>query len=411
MMNKRILPVVISAATLLSLAGCSGQGNYTREGVSMAKERMSFLKSATEWELARQAFLAGDLEKALRKVDTSLEINDTVVKSHVLKGRILIEMGDLGNALHSLQTATALNPEEPDAHYYLGIVFERINEPDSAREHFEMACDFDDYNPVYAVAAAEMMLDLDRIEEAKMYLNSIPMSENNAGIRQTLGHIALIEQDPELAVDYFLQARLLAPDDEGIAENLIHAQIQAGDWRDAEKSISHLLKKPGNETREDLKVLHAKALMNTGRAVEARSIYQSIVSQDEGRSDVESWIGLANSSMMIGDLRTVRKAATRVVSLAPESHEGYMLYAMYHRENEDHRSALKSILSAIDKNPSDPVLYALCGVIQRDLGMPNKALMSITHASELDPTNAQYARMRTEFTRGATFASSPSTTE
>jgi len=411
MMNKRTLPIVISAATLLSLVGCSGQGNYTREGVSMAKERMSFLKSATEWELARQAFLAGDLEKALRKVDTSLEINDTVVKSHVLKGRILIEMGDLGNALHSLQTATALNPEEPDAHYYLGIVFERINEPDSAREHFEMACDFDDYNPVYAVAAAEMMLDLDCIEEAKMYLDSIPMSENNAGIRQTLGHIALIEQDPELAVDYFLQARLLAPDDEGIAENLIHAQIQAGDWRDAEKSISHLIKKPGNETREDLKVLHAKALMNTGRAVEARSIYQGIVSQDEGRSDVESWIGLANSSMMIGDLRTVRKAATRVVSLAPESHEGYMLYAMYHRENEDHRSALKSILSAIDKNPSDPVLYALCGLIQRDLGMPNKALMSITHASELDPTNAQYARMRTEFTRGATFASSPSTTE
>jgi Flp pilus assembly protein TadD len=237
------------------------------------------------------------------------------------------------------------------------------------------------------------------------------MSENNAGIRQSLGHIALIEQNPELAVDYFLQARLLAPDDEGIAENLIHAQIQAGDWSDVEKSISRLLKKPGNESREDLLVLHAKALMNTGRAVEARTIYQDITSQDEGRSDVESWIGLANASMMIGDLRTVRKAATRVISLDPNSHEGFMLYAMFHRESGDHRSALKSILTAIEKNPSDPVLYALCGLIQRDLGMPNKALASITHASELDPSNAQYARMRTEFTRGATFASSPSTTE
>ena len=46
MMNKRPLPIVVSAATLLTLVGCSGQGNYTREGVSMAKERMSFLKSA-----------------------------------------------------------------------------------------------------------------------------------------------------------------------------------------------------------------------------------------------------------------------------------------------------------------------------------------------------------------------------
>ncbi|MHA7812780.1 MAG: tetratricopeptide repeat protein [Phycisphaerales bacterium] len=410
MLTKRTLPAVLSVATLLSIVGCSGQGNYTREGVSMAKERMSFLKSATEWELARQAFLAGDLEKALRKVDTSLEINDTVVKSHVLKGRIQIEMGDLGNALQSLQTATALDPEEPDAHYYLAIVYERINEPELAREHFEIACEFDDYNPVYAVAAAEMMIDLDRVEEAKAYLQSIPMTENNAGIRQSLGHIALIEQDPEQAVEYFLQARLLAPDDAGIAENLIHAQIQAGNWRDAEKNVSRLLKKTGNAERVDLKILHAKTLMNTGRAVEARSIYQHIVSQDDGRSDVESWVGLANASMMIGDHRTVRKAATRIISLAPNSHEGFMLYAMYHRENGDHRSSLKSIQTAIEKNPSDPVLFALCALIQRDLGMPNKALASITHASELDPNNAQYARMLTDFTRGA-YASSPATTE
>ncbi|MFG0314285.1 MAG: tetratricopeptide repeat protein, partial [Phycisphaerales bacterium] len=70
----------------------------------------------------------------------------------------------------------------------------------------------------------------------------------------------------------------------------------------------------------------------------------------------------------------------------------------------------KSILTAIDKSPSDPVLFALCGLIQRDLGLPNKALASISHAAELDPSNAQYARMLTEFTRGA-YAASPSTTE
>ena len=411
MMINRKLPAIVSVAALLSLVGCSGQGNYTREGVSMAKERMSFLKSATEWELARQAFLAGDLEKALRKVDTSLEINDTVVKSHVLKGRVLIEMGDLGNALQSLQTAIALDPEEPDGHYYLAIVYERINEPEQARQHFELACEFDDYNPIYAVAAAEMMIDLDRIEEAKAYLNSIPMSENNAGIRQSLGHIALIQQDPKLAVEYFLEARLLAPDDPNIAENLIHAQIQAGDWREAERNISRLLKKPENKERQDLQVMHAKTLMNTGRPVEARSIYQSIVSEAEGRSDVESWIGLANASMMIGDFRNVRKAATRVISLAPNSSEGFMLYAMFHRENKDFESAYRSVQTAIEKNPSDAGLYALCAVIQRDLGMSSQALASIATATELEPANAQYARMLTEFTRGSTFASQPTTTE
>lgn len=410
MSMKRSFPIVATGVLIATLAGCAGQGNYTRQGVSMAKERMSFLKSATEWELARQAFLAGDLEKALRKVDTSLEINDTVVKSHVLKGRILIEMGDLGNALETLNTAATLDPEEPDAHYYLAVIYERINEPEMAREHFEIACETDDYNPMSAVAAAEMMIDLGRIDEAKSYLSSIPMATNNAGIRQTLGQIALLEADPKQAVKYFGQARLLAPDDSGIAEDLVHAQMQAGDWREAERNITLLLKKPENRDRQDLKVLQAKAMMNTGRPVEARTIYQGMVSQDGGNSDVEAWIGLAHASFMVGDLRTVRKAASRVVALTPDNAEGFQLYAMYHRESGDFQSALASIDRATEKQPNNPSMFAYRAMVLGDLGRNNEALASITLAAKMEPQNPQFARMLTEYTRGS-FASVQSDSE
>ena len=410
MINKRTLTLASSGILLTTLIGCSGQGNYTRQGTSMAKERMSFLKSATEWELARQAFLAGDLEKALRKVNVSLEINDTVVKSHILKGRILIEMGDLGNALESLQTATTLDPSEPDGHYYLGVVYERINEPELAQQHFEAACEADDYNGMFAVAAAEMMIDLGKIDDAKSYLNAIPMSANNAGIRQTLGHIALLEQDPQSAIKLFEQARLLAPDDSGIVEDLVHAQVQAGKWREAERNIAMLLMKPENEDREDLRVLHAETLINTGRAIEARSIYQDMVSQSGGRSDVSAWVGLANASFLVGDLRTVRKAASRVISLAPESHEGFLLYAMYHRAQGDAQSALVSIDTAIEKQPYDASMFALRAVVLGDMGHRQEALANIAYAADLEPNNPQYARMLTDYTRGA-YANVQSTTE
>ena len=69
-MPSRILAgTVLTATTLMLFSGCTGQGNYTREGVSLANERMSFIKSATEWEMARQAFLAGDLEKAIEALE------------------------------------------------------------------------------------------------------------------------------------------------------------------------------------------------------------------------------------------------------------------------------------------------------------------------------------------------------
>ncbi len=400
-MTKAHTVLIGSTLLLATLAGCSGQGNYTRQGVSLAKERMSFLKSATEWELARQAFLAGDLEKAMRKVDYSLSINDTVVKSHVLKGRIQIEMGDLGNALKSLNTAATLDPEESDAHYYLAVVYERINEPELAHTHFENACEFDDYNPAYAVAAAEMLIDLNRIEEAKMYLGTIPMAQNNAGIRQALGHIALLEQDHETAVKMFNHARLLAPDDEGIMEDLIHAQMLAGKFGEAESNLSLLLKKPANTDRRDLKVLHAKALFNTGRPVEARTIYQELLSTSEGKSDIDSWIGLANASFVIDDMRTVRKAASRVVAIAPSSHEGYLLYAMYHRQAEDHKSSLDAINKALANSPMDAGIYAFRAVILSDLDQHSQAFASIAQAVKLEPANIRYTQMLDQLADGS----------
>ena len=403
-MNKAHTVLIPSALILATLAGYSGQGNYTRQGVSMAKERMSFLKSGTEWELARQAFLAGNLEKAIEKVDYSLSINDTVVKSHVLKGRIQIEMGDLGNALKSLRTANTLDPEDPDSHYYLGVVYERLNRPEDAYTHFESACEFDDYNPSYAVAAAEKLIDLDRIEEAKMYLTTIPMAQNNAGIRQTLGHIALIEKEYTVAVKYFNEARLLAPDDKGIAEDLIHAQMTAGFFAEAERNIALLLQKSENEERRDLKILHAKALLNTGRPVEARSIYQKLLATSQGKSDVDSWVGLANAAFAINDMRTVRKAASRIVALSPDSYEGYLIYAMYHRQKKDFQASLSSINKALSKSPLDAGMYAFRAMIQSDLNQRANAFASIAQAVKLEPANPRYTQMLEQIDAG-TFAS------
>ena len=54
------------------------------------------MKAAQEWDMARQAFLAGDLNKALEAVDHSLALNDKVVKSHVLRELLGVELDRAG---------------------------------------------------------------------------------------------------------------------------------------------------------------------------------------------------------------------------------------------------------------------------------------------------------------------------
>lgn len=84
-----------------------------------------------------------------------------------------------------------------------------------------------------------MMIDLGRSDEAETYLTERGGSfENNAGVRQTLGHLAMMRSDSTKAVALFNEARLLAPDDNAILEDLARAQVAATQFADAESNLA-----------------------------------------------------------------------------------------------------------------------------------------------------------------------------
>lgn len=395
---------------LLLAPGCTGQGKYTREGVSLAEEKMSILKAGTEWQMAHQAFLSGDLDKALRKVDASLSLNDNVTKSHVLKGRILLEKGDLGAALESLLTAQTIDPQNADANYYLGIVYERLDETEHAAACYQHACELDGFNPSYAVAAAEMLIDLGRLDEAKNYLQSGPMFEHDAGVRQALGHIAMIQGDPNLAVQMFEEATLLAPSDNVLLEDLTRAEVSTGKYADAEQNLRRLMKDPDHEGRRDLQHMRAQCLVELDRPVEARTIYQSLLEGDDGLADADAWIGLGNVAFLIDDQRTLRRCASRVVAMAPARAEGYALWGLWYRAEGNYDKAVASIDRAIEARPEDAAMHAFRGVVLADAGRTREAVDSFTDAVALEPNNAGYQFMLDQAEQGV-FATAPATTE
>ncbi len=393
---NRIGRIALAGGTMglvLLASGCTGNGGYTKEHASVAKQKMSIMKAATEWDMARQAFLAGDLDKAISKVDASMTYNDQVPKSHVLKGRILLEQGDIGPALESLRTAEAIDPEFVDAHYYLGIVHERLGKLEEAYAEFALASELDGYNPDYAVAAAEMLVDLGRMGEAEAYLDNGPSFEHHPGVRQTLGHIAMMQNDPEMAVSLFEQARLLAPSDDVVLEDLIRAQLATSRFREAELNLSGMLSETEHESRRDLQHMRAQCLMQLDRPVEARQTYFSLTKDQAGQADVEAWIGLGNVSYVLSDARSLRRSASRVVALAPERHEGYSLTALWFRHQSDNQSALESARDAISAAPNDASLIAFEGMLLMEMGKLGEARQSLASASNLEPTNQTFRQL------------------
>ena len=82
---------------------------------------------------------------------------------------------------------------------------------------FKKAAELDQSNAQYPIAVAEVLVDLDRIQEADAYLAGLGQNfEHSAGIRQTRGHLANMLGRDDDAVEFFRAAQLLAPDDNAI---------------------------------------------------------------------------------------------------------------------------------------------------------------------------------------------------
>ena len=382
-----------SAALIVSvfgLTGCGGHGKYTSEHISAAQEKMSMLKSGTEWQMAQQQFLGGDLPKSLKTVDRSLALNPRVPKSHVLRGRILLEMGRLEDARQSFLAAESLDPNIVDAQYYLGIIEERVGRFDEALVRYKSAMQLDTANAQYVIAASEMLIARGHLEQAETLLEERSQYfAYNPAVRQTQGHIAMLRGEHAKAVQCFNDALLLAPGDMRVLEDLAHAQIGARQFADAEVNLTRILNSDQGENRRDLRELKARCLLALNRPLEARELLLALTTDKDGGRDLQSWIELGNVSVTLKDKINLRQAAARVQAMAPDRVDGYFLRAMYCRLDNRPEDALLAADNAIAKTPTDPKAYLLKALVLKDLGRPTDARAAIARALQVDPNNAQ----------------------
>ena len=119
-------------------------------------------------------------------------------------------------------------------------------------------------------------------------------------------------------------------------------------------------------------------------------MFQKLTNGDAGADDIDAWIGLGNSSFLIGDERTMRKSAARVISAAPYLPDGHTLMALYHRRVGANQDALASIERALDIDSNNASSHAFRGLILADLGVSVASIEAFRIATELDPENPDY---------------------
>lgn len=407
---RRVLGLGLVAALCLSPQGCANKhGAHTSALRTQAADRVAQMKAATDFDMAQQQFLAGDLEKAFRSVEKSIGNNPKVARSHVLRGRILIEQGRLEPALQGLAAALAVEPANAEAHYYSGIIYERFSKYEEALREYDLASQADPTNPQYVIASSEMLIDQNKLGEARVRLESCKDSYlNNPGIRQSLGHLAMLEHRHADAVRYFNEAVLLAPDDPTLAEDLARAQLVTRQFGEAELNLRRAMSTPEAKGRVDLVLLRSECLVELERPVEARELLVSIVHEPSGDANVNAWKLLGNVAALLNDEHRLRESAARLKALAPDEPDGYTLMALWQRSKGQLLPAVKTLDRAIALSKDDPAPAKLQGLIYAQLEMPREAAESFKRAQRIDPKDPQVRALleqQTQALAGAPVAS------
>jgi Flp pilus assembly protein TadD len=128
-------------------------------------------------------------------------------RSHLEKGRSLLNSGNVNEAIAELSTAASLDPKLGEAYTLLGVAYDRKGLNDMARQSFQAA--------------------LGDTNDPAMHLNN-------------LGFLLYKQGEYKEAAKYLKRAAKLAPTDERIWNNLGLAQAELGKFDEAYKSFGRI---------------------------------------------------------------------------------------------------------------------------------------------------------------------------
>lgn len=333
------------------LQGCASQQDFKKDIRDKSQARHEQLAAASALEHARRSFAAGNLTNAENQVGNALAADPRMREALLLKVQILLEKSDDEEKVrNAVNAGLEQYPKEARFHYFYGLFLDRHNNRARALDEYRKAAELDPDGVQYKIAAAEMMIENSAYDEAENYLQAARKRHpGTAGIPQTLGHLAKIRKDNASARGYFAEALALAPDSDGIREDLALVCFRLEDYQEALAQLEVLSTKPEYAKRPDILMMLAQCHLAGKRPVEARKILRQILA-DPANESYELWQKLMEAAVLLSDRATLREAAERMISLDAAKEAGYLALARYWQMSQKPREALE----ALQRHPGVP---------------------------------------------------------
>ena len=229
-----------------------------------------FPESGFVWKVLGVALLAQGKD-ALHAMQMATNLLPDDAEVHCNLGNVLRGLGQLDNSAASYRRALELKPDFAEAHYNLGNYLRDIGQLDNAVTHYRRALEI---KPEFVEASSNLgniLHDLGQLEDAvACYRSALEISPNHAESHSNLGNTLQALGQLEGAVESYRRALELNPDYAEAYYNLGNAQQELGQLEGAVESYRNALK---------IKPDYAEAHYNLGNVLqELRRLEEAVTS-------------------------------------------------------------------------------------------------------------------------------------
>lgn len=323
--------------------------------------------------LARIAFVQGDLNRAGEYADKAAAFGDDSLDLAVLRGGVLMKKGEYAAAVPLLEKAVAADPADEEAVVGLASAYLNTEEPDKARALLEGAArNLPDSNAVFTLLL-NMALQEDDLDAAEKYaLTMLDRAPDDESVLLRLVDIALRGDEPEKAaglLEDFVQGHPGASQ-----ARLRLAELYAAQNR-FDKALEALRQAP--ERSDRIALYTASVLARSGRVNEAMALLKTLIAdaKDFGVA-VEARTGLAEIYLQKNQPEEAEKELSLLLEQDPGNLPALSMRGRTYAARRMYPEALADLQAVVKGEPFN--LEALLALADAQNASGNSALAEQT---------------------------------
>ena len=290
----------------------------------------------------------GRLPQARRLYAEVLEEQPDCVEAMHLLGVLLLQVGQVEQALELVGRAATLSPGDAGVLNSLGLAYRHGEQLDEAEACYRRALALDGEDPAAHTNLGELLAQRGALEPAEAaFERALELDDAHTQALYNLAGLLHRRGEAERALELYREAEKQSPDDWQIRSNQGLLLRDMGRLDEAEASLRRaLMIDPGNPT---LSVNLASVLLDAGDAVEAE------------------------------------KLCLEAVTLAPDNPLAQLILGRSRLTNGNQAGAVLALVKAISLHRELPSAHAMLGDAMRMEGRVDKALECYQRALDLDP--------------------------